>query len=167
MTTAISKPTRSSDNERGTIRIDRVRMTGLLTIGQRGDILDGGRGWSNTGLRPGSRTARLGRVSLRRLGRRPVRREGFGKLGPIIFRDDIKQLIVEGNSAFVLTDTEVGPVLTSEFLTVEEGRIRSITLLFDWRRWPEVLQELGRRSTQPVIHALMARPPSGWLIVPP
>lgn len=99
---------------------------------------------------PGSRTERLGRISLRRPGRRPARREGFGKLDPIILRNDIKQLIVEGNKAFVLydfvTDTEVGSVLTGEFLTVEEGRIRSITLLFDWRRWP------GQPGARPAEH---------------
>jgi len=32
---------------------------------------------------------------------------------------------------------------------VEDGRVRSITLLFDWQRWPEVLQELERRTAQP------------------
>src|SRR6266545_4254557 len=79
--------------------------------------------------------------------------EGLRKLGPIILRKDIKQLTVEGTNAAVLyefvTDTEVGPVLTAEFLRVEEGKIRAITLLFDWRRWPEDMQELGRRTTRP------------------
>jgi SnoaL-like domain len=76
--------------------------------------------------------------------------EGFRRLGPIIARNDIKELIVEGDKAFVLydfvTDTAVGPVLTGEYLTVADGRVLSITLLFDWRRWPEVLQELERRT---------------------
>ena len=76
--------------------------------------------------------------------------EGFRRLGPIVARNVIKQLVVEGDRAAVLydfvTDTAVGPVLTAEFLTVEDGLIRSITLLFDWRRWPEVLQELERRT---------------------
>ncbi len=75
--------------------------------------------------------------------------EGFRRLGPVILRNDLRQMIVEGDRAAVLydfvTDTEVGPVLSAEFLTVKDGRIRSITLLFDWRRWPEVLEELGRR----------------------
>ena len=83
----------------------------------------------------------------------PAVAEGFRKLGPIIVRNDIKQLIVEGHKAFVLydlvTDTDVGPVLTGELLTVQDGQIRSITLLFDWRRWPEVLQELQRRTADP------------------
>ncbi len=42
-------------------------------------------------------------------------------------------------------DTPAGAVLTGELLELEDGRIRSITLLFDWRRWPEVLRELERR----------------------
>jgi SnoaL-like domain len=83
----------------------------------------------------------------------PAVAQGFRKLGPIILRNDIRELIVEGDKAFVLydfvTDTAVGPVLTGELLTVEDGRVRSITLLFDWRRWPEVLKELERRTAQP------------------
>jgi SnoaL-like domain len=85
----------------------------------------------------------------------PAVAAGFRKLGPIIVQNDIKQLIVEGDKAFVLydfvTNTEVGLVLTGEFLSVQDGRIRSITLLFDWRRWPEVLQELERRTADPAV----------------
>jgi SnoaL-like domain len=85
----------------------------------------------------------------------PAVAEGFRRLGPIIVRNDLEQLIVEGDKAFVLydfvTDTDVGPVLTGEFLTVQDGQIRSITLLFDWRRWPEVLQELQRRTADPAV----------------
>jgi|SoimicmetaTmtLPA_FD_contig_81_131583_length_1500_multi_3_in_0_out_0_3 hypothetical protein len=69
-----------------------------------------------------------------------------------IVRDDIRELIVEGDKAFVLfdfvTDT-AGPVLTGELLRVEDGRVRSIALLVDWRRWQDVLQELDRRTAQP------------------
>ena len=69
-----------------------------------------------------------------------------------IVRDDIWELIVEGDKAFVLfdfvTDT-AGPVLTGELLRVEDGRVRSIALLVDWRRWQDVLQELDRRTAQP------------------
>jgi SnoaL-like domain len=81
--------------------------------------------------------------------------DGFRRLGPIILRNDIRRLIVEDDTAFVLydfvTDTPVGPVLTGELVTVDDGLIRSITLLFDWRRWPEVLQELERRTGQPAV----------------
>lgn len=44
--------------------------------------------------------------------------EGFRRLKPIIARNELKDLVVEGNKAFVLydfvTDTPVGPVLTGE-----------------------------------------------------
>lgn len=75
--------------------------------------------------------------------------QGFRNLGPIILRNDVRELIAEGDRAFVLydfvTDTPVGAVLCGELLTVEDGLIRSSTLIFDWRRWPEVLQELQTR----------------------
>jgi SnoaL-like domain len=75
--------------------------------------------------------------------------QGFRNLGPIIARNDVRELVVEGNRVAVLydfvTDTAVGPVLSAEFLTVEDGLIRSSVLLFDHRRWPEVLQELQAR----------------------
>jgi SnoaL-like domain len=79
------------------------------------------------------------------------------RLSPIIERNDIRDIVVDGDRAVVVydfvTNTEVGPVLTAESLVIEDGKIRSITLLFDWRRWPEVLAELGRRSAQPVAAA--------------
>jgi len=75
--------------------------------------------------------------------------QGFRNLAPILVRNEVRQLIVDGDRAFVLydfvTDTPVGSVLCGEFLTVEEGLIHSSTLIFDWRRWPEVLQELQAR----------------------
>jgi hypothetical protein len=75
--------------------------------------------------------------------------QGFRNLGPIIARNEIRELIVEGSRAFVLydfvTDTPVGPVLCGELLTVEDGLISSSTLILDWRRWPEVLHELQGR----------------------
>ena len=75
--------------------------------------------------------------------------QGFRNLGPIIARNELRELIVEEDRAVVLydfvTDTPVGAVLCGEFLTVEDGLIRSSTLIFDWRRWPEVLNELQER----------------------
>jgi len=76
--------------------------------------------------------------------------DGYRRLGPIVLRADIKELVVDGDRAAVLydfvTDTEAKAVLTAEFLTIEDGSIRSITLLFDWRAWPKVLEELQRRT---------------------
>lgn len=72
--------------------------------------------------------------------------QGFRNLGPILVRSEVRDLVVDEGRAAVLydfvTDTAVGPVLSAEFLTIEDGLIRSRTLLFDWRRWPEVMQEL-------------------------
>jgi hypothetical protein len=78
--------------------------------------------------------------------------QGFRNLAPIIDRNEIRELIVDGDTAFVLydfvTDSPVGAVLTGELLTIEDDRIRSSTLIFDWRRWPEVLGELQARHAQ-------------------
>ena len=73
--------------------------------------------------------------------------DGFRQLGPILDRTAIRRLVVEGNDAFVLydfvTNTDVGAVLCGEYVTTDDGLIRSSTLIFDWRRWPEVMQELA------------------------
>lgn len=79
--------------------------------------------------------------------------QGFRNLGPIIVRNEVRDIVVEGDHAAVLydfvTDTPVGPVLSAEFLTVEDGLIRSSVLLFDHRRWPEVAAELQARAAAP------------------
>jgi len=76
--------------------------------------------------------------------------QGFRNLAPVSVRHDVRDIVVEGDKAFVLydfvTDTDVGSVLCGELLTTSNGRITSSTLIFDWRRWPEVLQEIGRRT---------------------
>lgn len=76
--------------------------------------------------------------------------QGFRNLRPITLRTDVRSFVVEDNRAAVLydlvTDTPVGSVLCSEFLTIETGRVRSSTLIFDWRCWPEVINELRRRT---------------------
>ncbi len=75
--------------------------------------------------------------------------QGFENLRPITLRNEVREIIADDEGAAVLydfvTDTPVGPVLCAEFLAVEDGGIRSSTLLFDWCRWPEVLQELKAR----------------------
>jgi len=76
--------------------------------------------------------------------------QGFRNLAPVAIRHDVRDIVVDGDKAFVLydfvTDTEVGAVLCGELLVTRNGRISSSTLIFDWRRWPEVLQEIGRRT---------------------
>lgn len=75
--------------------------------------------------------------------------QGFRNLRPITVRTDVRAVVVEDDRAAVMydlvTDTSAGSVLCSEFLTVDDGRIRSSNLIFDWRRWPEVLAELRSR----------------------
>jgi len=77
--------------------------------------------------------------------------QGFRNLAPILDRNEIREIVVDGDKAAVLydfvTSTPAGPVLSAEFLTFVDRLIRSSTLLFDWRRWPEVLQEIQARAT--------------------
>ena len=78
---------------------------------------------------------------------------GLPRLVSVLERNEIRDVIVDGERAFVLydfkTDTPAGAVLSGELLTYEDGLIRKITLLFDWRRWPEVVAEIQRREAQP------------------
>lgn len=75
------------------------------------------------------------------------------KLAPVVVRNDIREIVVDRDQAFILydfvTDTAAGAVLSGELVRIEDGLIRSITLIFDWRRWPEVLQEVARRAAAP------------------
>ncbi len=75
--------------------------------------------------------------------------QGFQNIAPIYLRYDVRQVLVDGLNAAVLydfvTDTPVGEVLSAEFLTTDGRQITGTTLLFDLRRWPEVLEELARR----------------------
>lgn len=79
--------------------------------------------------------------------------QGFRNLRPITVRTEVHSVVVEDDRAAVMydlvTDTPVGSVLCSEFLTIDAGRIRSSTLIFDWRRWPEVIEVLRSRITAP------------------
>jgi hypothetical protein len=76
--------------------------------------------------------------------------QGFRNLGPVLDHNEIRDVVVDGDHAAVLydfvTETPVGPVLSAEFLTFEDGLIRSSILLFDWRRWPEVIEEIQKRA---------------------
>jgi hypothetical protein len=79
--------------------------------------------------------------------------QGFRNLRPITIRTEVRSAIVDGDRAAVMydliTDSPVGPVLCAEFLTIDGNQIRSSTLLFDWRRWPEVIGELRSRTGAP------------------
>jgi hypothetical protein len=75
---------------------------------------------------------------------------GYRRLGPILARNDVRKIFVDGDDACVIydfvTDTAGGAVATVEWLRVVEGRIRSVWLLFDRGPWPQVMAELERRA---------------------
>jgi hypothetical protein len=79
--------------------------------------------------------------------------QGFRNLRPVTLRTDVHSVVVEDDRAAIMydlvTDTPVGSVLCSEFLTIDRGRIRSSTLVFDWRRWPQVIEALRNRTAAP------------------
>ena len=70
------------------------------------------------------------------------------RLSPIIVRNEIRKVFVDGNEVCVLYDfvTPVCPVASVERIVVEDGKLASTWLLFDRSRWPEVMQELQRRA---------------------
>ena len=77
---------------------------------------------------------------------------GFQRLAPILLRNEVKHILVDGDEACVIydfvTDTPAGPVASVEWLKFEDGRIRAAELIFDRGRWPEVLQVLQARTAK-------------------
>lgn len=71
------------------------------------------------------------------------------RLGSILERNEVKATLVDGSDVCVvydfITDTAVGAVPSVEWLTLDEGRIRTVRLIFHKERWPEVLAELRNR----------------------
>jgi hypothetical protein len=69
---------------------------------------------------------------------------------PILLRWDIKRVFLDGDEACLIydavTDTAVESLPAAEWLTIEAGRIRRIRLIFDNRRWPEVMEEAAKRA---------------------
>jgi SnoaL-like protein len=76
----------------------------------------------------------------------------FRRLLPIIERNEIRHLFVDGDMACVVydfvTSTPVGPVLSVEYLALQNGRIASSTLVFERLHWPEVLSVLKEREAK-------------------
>ena len=72
------------------------------------------------------------------------------RLAPILLRNDVKKTVVEGQDVCVIydfvTDTAAGAVPSVEWLRVEDGRIRSIQLVFHSQPWSAVVEELTRRA---------------------
>ncbi|MDE3113723.1 MAG: nuclear transport factor 2 family protein [Chloroflexota bacterium] len=76
----------------------------------------------------------------------------FRRLLPVIERNDIRHLFVDGDKACVVydfvTNTRVGAVLSVEYITLRNGRIASSTLVFERLHWPEALAELTQRERE-------------------
>jgi SnoaL-like domain len=76
---------------------------------------------------------------------------GFKQLAPIIKRNEIRKIFVDGDEACVIydfvTDTPVGAVVSVEDLKFKKGRIASSLLVFERLHWPEVMAELPKRAS--------------------
>jgi hypothetical protein len=70
----------------------------------------------------------------------------FVRLMPILERNDIRKIFVDGDEACVIydfvTSTPAGPVLSVEYLKFSNGLIKSSLLVFERQHWPEVLAVL-------------------------
>jgi ketosteroid isomerase-like protein len=78
----------------------------------------------------------------------------FRRLLPIIERNDIRHVFVDGDEACVVyvfvTSTPVGPVLSVEYIRLRNGRIASSTLVFERLHWPEVMNVIKEREAATV-----------------
>jgi hypothetical protein len=73
------------------------------------------------------------------------------RLLPVLVRNEIRQVVVDGASACVVydfvTDTEAGAVPCAEWITVDsDGRITGINLLFEKTNWAQVAAAIQERS---------------------
>ena len=77
---------------------------------------------------------------------------GFQRLMPIIVRNDVRKVFVDGEEACVIydfvTDTPAGAVLSVEHIKFRNGRLASTLLVFERLHWPEVLAELAGRAAR-------------------
>ena len=76
----------------------------------------------------------------------------FVRLMPILERNDIRKVFVDGDEACVIydfvTNTPVGPVVSVEYVKLAGGRISSSLLVFERQHWPEVIAVLVEREAQ-------------------
>jgi len=77
---------------------------------------------------------------------------GFQRLMPIIVRNDIRKVFVDGEEACVIydfvTDTPAGAVLSVEHIKFRNGRLASTLLVFERLHWAEALAELADRAAR-------------------
>jgi len=81
----------------------------------------------------------------------------FARLTPIILRNDIRKVFVDGDEAIVIydfvTDTPAGAVVSVEHIKFKNGRIASVLLVFERLHWPEVQAVLAERAARQVAKA--------------
>jgi hypothetical protein len=72
------------------------------------------------------------------------------RIAPVWVRSDVKKVLSDGSEVCVLydfvTDTPAGAVPIVEWLSVELGKIKSVTLLFDRVAFKPASDELARRA---------------------
>jgi hypothetical protein len=77
---------------------------------------------------------------------------GFERLAPIILRNDIRKVFVDGDEAVVVydfvTDTPAGAVVSVEHIKTRNGLIASSLLVFERLHWAEVQAELAHRAAK-------------------
>jgi SnoaL-like domain len=73
------------------------------------------------------------------------------RLLPVLRRNEIRQVVVDGDSACVVydfvTDTEAGSIPCAEWVTVNaDGRMTAINLLFEKTHWASVAAAIQARG---------------------
>ncbi len=81
----------------------------------------------------------------------------FRRLLPVIVRNDIRKVFVDGDEACVIydfvTDTPAGAVLSVEYIKVRDGRIGSTVLVFERLHWPEAVAVIAERAARQEVTA--------------
>jgi hypothetical protein len=81
----------------------------------------------------------------------------FERLDPIILRNDVRKVFVDGDEAIVIydfvTDTPAGAVVSVEHIKFKNGRIASSLLVFERLHWPQVQEEMAARAARQVAKA--------------
>jgi hypothetical protein len=73
------------------------------------------------------------------------------RLLPVVVRNDIREIFTNGDKAAVVydfvTDTDAGAVPCVEWVTVRDGQIATIELIFEKANWSHVAAALQERAT--------------------
>ena len=78
--------------------------------------------------------------------------DAFRRLLPIIVRNDIRKVFVDGDEACVIydfvTDTPAGAVVSVEYIKTRNGRIASSLLVFERQHWDKAVATMVERERQ-------------------